>query len=75
LHLKKQQLFNPSLPNGRFFHLCSLTVYTLGEAFLTAYTEYLERVFLASDELVTVDETTVPEEANYPLLEEWADVA
>ena len=55
--------------------MCSLTVYTLGEAFLTAYTEYLERVFLASDELVTVDETTVPEEANYPLLEEWADVA
>ena len=46
----------------------------MGETFLAAYTEYLERVFLQSDELTLVDEETVPDETNVPLLQEWADV-
>ncbi len=46
----------------------------MGETLLAAYTEYLERVFLQSDELTLVDEGTVPDEANVPLLQEWADV-
>ena len=43
--------------------------------FYTAYAEYLERMVGQTDDLVTVDIDTVPEEANYPLLWEWADVA
>ena len=44
------------------------------ETLLSAYTEYLERVFLNSDDLVTVDFFTVPPNVNLPLLSEWADV-
>ena len=46
----------------------------MGETLLAAYTEYLERVFLQSDELTLVDEDTVPDDANVPVLLEWADV-
>ena len=41
---------------------------------ITAYAEYLERMFVESDELATVDIFTVPTTVNLPLLEEWADV-
>ena len=44
----------------------------MGETFLTAYTEYLERVFLDSDELTRVDPDSVPEDVYLPCLEEWA---
>jgi len=47
---------------------------SLGETLLAAYTEYLERVFVDSDDLVTVDLFTVPTNVNLPLLSEWADV-
>ncbi len=40
-----------------------------------AYSEYLERMLGQTDDLVIVDVDTVPEDANYPLLLEWADVA
>ena len=40
-----------------------------------AYAEYLERMLGQTDDLVIVDVDTVPEDANYPLLLEWADVA
>ena len=40
-----------------------------------AYAEYLERMLGRTDDLVIVDVDTVPEDANYPLLLEWADVA
>ena len=41
---------------------------------LTAYSEYLERMFVESDELATVDLFTIPTTVNLPLLQEWADV-
>ena len=44
------------------------------ETLLSAYTEYLERVFLDSKDLVTVDLFTVPTNVSLPLLSEWADV-
>ncbi len=44
----------------------------MGENLLAAYTEYLERVFLDSDELTRVDPESVPEDVYLPLLEEWA---
>ena len=55
--------------------MCCLSGDTLGEALLAAYTEYLERVFLSSDELACVAEETVPEDTNLALLEEWAYLA
>ena len=42
--------------------------------FYTAYAEYAERMFQQSDELVMVDESTVPDDVNWPLMTEWADV-
>jgi hypothetical protein len=46
-------------------------------ALTIAYTQYLERMFLQSDEFVTVAEETIPDELdiNLPLLEEWAHTA
>ena len=44
------------------------------ETLLSAYTEYLERVFLDSKDLVTVDLFTVPKNYDLNLLTEWADV-
>ena len=41
---------------------------------ITAYSEYLERMFDESDELATVDLFTVPTTVNLPVLQEWADV-
>jgi len=47
----------------------------MGESFLSAYVEYLERMLLSSDNLVTVvAEETVPEWA-LPQTQEWAWVA
>ena len=46
----------------------------MGEALKAAYTEYLERMLLESDELSLVDVTSVPEDVCWPLLEEWAEV-
>jgi len=43
--------------------------------FYIAYAEYLERMLGRTDDLVVVDVDTVPEDANYPLLLEWAEVA
>jgi hypothetical protein len=42
--------------------------------FYRAYSEYLERMLDETDELAAVAAETVPDEANVPLLEEWADV-
>ena len=36
--------------------------------FYTAYAEYAERMFQQSDELVLVDESTVPDDVNWPLM-------
>ena len=47
----------------------------MGEALLAAYREYLERMFEESDDLVVVDQFTVPTDVNEPLLGEWADCA
>ena len=48
----------------------------MGENLLAAYTEYLERVFAQSDDLVVVDLDSVPDEVecSYSWLE-WADFA
>jgi hypothetical protein len=48
----------------------------MGSALLQAYTEYLERMFTESDELVDVDIFTVPADVNpdSPVLSEWADI-
>ena len=43
-------------------------------ALYEAYAEYLERMLQQSDELTPVDESTVPDEVNWPVLQEWADV-
>jgi hypothetical protein len=40
--------------------------------FYTAYGEYLERMLLQSDELVVVDEETIPYDCNRAVMEEWA---
>ena len=40
----------------------------------TAYADYLERMLDESDELTLVDEATVPDSINWPVLEEWASV-
>ncbi len=37
-----------------------------------AYSEYLERMLDASDEMSFVLADTVPEDVNIPLMEEWA---
>ena len=44
-------------------------------ALTIAYAEYLEDMFLQSAEFVTVAEETIPEEANIPVLQEWAHTA
>lgn len=44
----------------------------MGEALRVAYTEYLERMFLESDELTNVDASTIPEDINMAQFEEWA---
>ena len=53
--------------------LCTLYLDNMSEL-LTAYAEYLERMFLESDELATVDIFTVPTNVSLTLLQEWADV-
>ena len=47
----------------------------MGEALRVAYTEYLERMFQQSDDLTCVDETTIPEDINWPAFQEWAFAA
>ena len=42
--------------------------------FYSAYSEYLERMLDETDDLVFVLKDTVPEDANTPLLQEWAFV-
>ncbi len=46
-------------------------------AFITAYTEYLERMYDESDDLVSVDVFTVPKDVDpeSATLIEWADVS
>ena len=48
----------------------------MGNNFLAAYSEYLERMLDQSDDLVTVDVFTVPSDVDpdSPSLSEWADV-
>lgn len=48
--------------------------FTVGEALLSAYTEYLDRVFEETDELAQVDAFTVPDGVNLPAVQEWADL-
>jgi hypothetical protein len=44
-------------------------------AFIEAYREYLERMIDQSDDLVTVDQFTVPETVDTEgVITEWADV-
>ncbi len=42
-----------------------------------AYAEYLDRMYDESDDLVTVDQFTIPREitVDYDKMSEWADVA
>jgi hypothetical protein len=40
--------------------------------FYTAYAAYLERMVEQSDELVLVDEETIPIDCNRAVMEEWA---
>ncbi len=40
--------------------------------FYTAYAAYLERMLQQSDELVLVDEETIPIDCNRAVMEEWA---
>jgi hypothetical protein len=40
--------------------------------FYIAYSEYLERMLQQSDELVLVDEETIPIDCNRAVMEEWA---
>lgn len=49
----------------------------MGSALVSAYREYLERVFDQSDDLSVVDLFTVPQDVDpdSPTLLEWADVA
>ena len=42
--------------------------------FYNLYASYLERMLDESDDLTLVDEATVPDEVNWPVLEEWASV-
>ena len=46
----------------------------MGDALLAAYREYLEQMFGESDDLVVVDQFTVPTDVNDAKLGEWADV-
>ena len=60
---------NPQLTLGFF------SVYTeRGQMteFYRAYGEYLERMLQQSDELVLVDEETIPYDCNRAVMEEWA---
>ena len=47
----------------------------MGDALLAAYREYLDRMIEQSDDLVEVDQFTVPQDANEAALSEWADVS
>ena len=47
----------------------------MGDALLAAYREYLDRMIEQSDDLVVVDQFTVPQDANEAALSEWADVS
>ena len=40
--------------------------------FYQAYSAYLERMLQQSDELVLVDEETIPIDCNRAVMEEWA---
>ena len=42
-----------------------------------AYSEYLDRMYDQSDDLVTVDQYTIPRDVdiNNPTMSEWCDVA
>ena len=55
------------------FYLCS-TEYNMGNDFLAAYSEYLERMLDETHELVTVDVFTVPSDVDpdSPAVQEWA---
>jgi hypothetical protein len=44
------------------------------QSLYTAYAEYAERMFDASDDLVVVDVDTVPVSVDWDRLAEWADV-
>ena len=44
------------------------------EALYKAYADYLDRMYEETDDLVLVDETTVPDDVNLPAVQEWADV-
>ena len=46
----------------------------MGPALLSAYREYLERVFDETDDLVVVDKFTVPTDVDFesPTAQEWA---
>ena len=46
----------------------------MGDALRVAYTEYLERMFDESMDIVQVDADTVPDDANLAVVGEWADV-
>jgi hypothetical protein len=40
-----------------------------------AYSEYLDKMYQESDDLVQVDLFTVPQKVNLEKLQEWADVS
>lgn len=58
-------------PFIRGFFLCVHREDNMTE-FYRAYSEYLERMLQQSDELVVVDEETIPYDCNRAVMEEWA---
>ena len=61
-------------PNGGSFLHVQRTWNMEYSALYTAYAEYAERMFDASDDLVVVDVDTVPVSVDWDRLAEWADV-
>ena len=43
-------------------------------SFFTAYAEYLERMYDESDDLIPLDEDTIPDEFDLDRIREWGDI-
>ena len=58
------------------FVVCVVWMLFMSELY-NAYADYLDRMYDESDDLVTVDQFTIPRhiDVNNPIMVEWADVA
>jgi len=56
--------------------LCVIPLLFMNELY-DAYSEYLDRMYDQSDDLVTIDQYTIPRDVdvNNPTVSEWCDVA